>query len=175
MKRGRVLAATLLTTIPFVGMTESATAATVLHHVTLSGNMRVFDSGGFAVGGLQFKYEDVPLNRKVTLKSAGPTVRTWKFDRCVSGETRGLLYIVVELNASGVLTARGALSLYEGADCDTSDREGTAVLTGTVIDSGRTLSRKMSVENGEWRSRDSAVATFSLNHQRQVCLLCDVV
>lgn len=163
MKLGRVIvAAMLLTPIPFFGMAEPARAGN-LHVVSLTGDMYLFQSGSF-LGGIG-SYIDPPLSGRAFLThAAGDNRRTFKFDHCW-GDVRGLLYVKARLNRNDTVSVSAVLSLYEGKSCGTDDLEGVKILDPVRITVGATLSKKSTVNNTEFGSPDFVTVNWALTYE----------
>ncbi|WP_371598552.1 hypothetical protein [Streptomyces sp. NBC_00564] len=157
-----VAAAVLLTPIPFAGMAQPAAALEETHVVVLKGNLRVISCCGFL--GMGNGDETFPFWKQVGLTRSNQRAYL-EITGCAGGEARGILEFRLRLNDSDKLFVRPTLLLYEGASCNSDDKDAEVYPYPTEVaaNSGATV-WEIGVFNNEFRSLDEVWANFTATH-----------
>ncbi|GAA0270891.1 hypothetical protein GCM10010302_05540 [Streptomyces polychromogenes] len=160
MKLGRLMvAAILLAPTPFVGMTESASAAQV-HRLTIRGWVNARDGGGIfdAENDRTRNFQqDVTLTHERREAS-------FRRDVCAGNESRAELFATFTLNGVEEVVTVIRLRLYEGSSCSSNDLDGEDyVFLG--LKEGESWSKwRLQARNLEPLSFDSATADVTVSH-----------
>jgi hypothetical protein len=145
---------------------QSATVTIVLkppaasmRSVRITGTLKVVDDEviGSHSASLSIR-EDVLLNPSSKAK-------TISLERCAGGETRAEVRIALVLSADNSVKATTTLQLFEGASCNTDDREDTKSAVAELA-AGESASQILNAKNSGFGGGDSARLQLAITNSQ---------